>query len=218
MKKIFTLIAAAFISASINAQDLFMTNENGEETIAAGTILTDNSFFKATTVYNAIGGDSKYTYTGGESFTGWVQLRVDKDPSADAPNGTEKADCTPVIIETKQDILLSAYVRTGNNKTVNLFDAETLTALESTNVFTEDGSSNNLWTWTWQLAGGKKYIMTERGGTGRLSGFTAIVSTGIDGIKTDNNTNTTILNLAGQKVSNNFKGIVIKNGKKFMQK
>ena len=45
MKKIFTLIAAAFISASINAQDLFMTNENGEETVAAGTILTDNSFF-----------------------------------------------------------------------------------------------------------------------------------------------------------------------------
>lgn len=216
MKKIFTLIAAAFISASVNAQELFMTNENGEETINAGTVLTDNSFFKATTVYNATGGSSKYTYTGGEAFTGWIQLRIDKDPSADAPNGTEKADCTPVIIEAKQDILLSAYVRTGNNKIVNLFDAETFTAVESTNVFTEDGS-NNLWTWTWQIVGGKKYIMTERGGTGRLSGFTATVSSGIDSVKAEN-TNTTTFNLAGQKVNNNFKGIVIKNGKKFMMK
>ncbi len=217
MKKIFTLIAAAFITASVNAQSLFMANENGEESVAAGTVLTDNEFFKATTVFDAIGGSSKYSYTGGEAFTGWVQLRIDKDPSADAPNGTEKADCTPVIIEAKQDILLSAYVRTGNNKTVNLFDAETFTALESTNVFTEDGS-NNLWTWTWQIAGGKKYIMTERGGTGRLSGFGATISSGISNITTGDNTNTVIYNISGQKVSNNFKGIVIKNGKKFMQK
>ena len=217
MKKIFTIIVAAFMAVSVNAQNLYMTNENGKESIAAGTVLTDNEFFKATTVYTALGGSSKYEYSEGESFTGWVQMRVDKDPNADAPNGTEKADCTPVIIEAKQDILLSAYVRTGNNKTVNLFDAETFTALESTNTFVEDGS-NNCWTWTWQIAAGKKYIMTERGGTGRLSGFSAAISSSIEGVKAENNTNTVVYNLAGQKVSKNFKGIVIMNGKKFMQK
>lgn len=42
--------------------------------------------------------------------------------------------------------------------------------------------------------------------------------TGISEITTENNTNTVVYNLAGQKVSKNFKGIVIMNGKKFMQK
>ena len=43
-------------------------------------------------------------------------------------------------------------------------------------------------------------------------------STGIQSVKTAKNTNSAIYNLAGQKVSASYKGIVIKNGKKLMIK
>ena len=47
----------------------------------------------------------------------------------------------------------------------------------------------------------------------------AIGSTNIDGIKTTITTNDAPLyNLAGQKVGKNYKGIVIQNGKKFMNR
>ena len=42
--------------------------------------------------------------------------------------------------------------------------------------------------------------------------------TGINAIKTTQNSNAAIYNLAGQKVSNDFKGIVIQNGRKMIQK
>ena len=42
--------------------------------------------------------------------------------------------------------------------------------------------------------------------------------TGVSIIKTVQNSNAAIYNLAGQKVSNDFKGIVIQNGRKMIQK
>ena len=42
--------------------------------------------------------------------------------------------------------------------------------------------------------------------------------TGISIVKNNNSVNTPAYNLAGQKVSNDFKGIVILNGRKMIQK
>ena len=42
-------------------------------------------------------------------------------------------------------------------------------------------------------------------------------NSGINAVKYTNNTNNVIYNLAGQKVDNNYKGLVIKNGKKMIQ-
>ena len=47
--------------------------------------------------------------------------------------------------------------------------------------------------------------------------FEFVASTGIDTVKTAAE-NTSIYNLAGQKVSENYKGVVIKNGKKIVMK
>ena len=45
------------------------------------------------------------------------------------------------------------------------------------------------------------------------------VTTGVNGITTDEaDTNDPVFNLAGQRVNDNFKGVVIKNGKKFMNR
>ena len=45
------------------------------------------------------------------------------------------------------------------------------------------------------------------------------VTTGVNGITTDEaDTNAPVFNLAGQRVNDNFKGVVIKNGKKFMNR
>ena len=50
--------------------------------------------------------------------------------------------------------------------------------------------------------------------------YTKAVSTGISGtvVASKVNTNAPIYNLAGQKVSKSYKGVVIQNGKKFVQK
>ena len=69
MKKIFTLIAVALTALGVNAQTHFEANPEGLETVPANTVLTDNEFFKATTVYEAGGGANAYTYKNGASFT-----------------------------------------------------------------------------------------------------------------------------------------------------
>jgi hypothetical protein len=46
-----------------------------------------------------------------------------------------------------------------------------------------------------------------------------VVSTGINSVRTEvENENAPIYNLAGQRVDKTFKGVVIQNGKKFIQK
>lgn len=222
MKKIFTLIAVALCAMSVDAQVVTVPVEFEEETssLPAGTVLSDNDCFTATTVFNALTGSSNYEYTDGSSFEKWVQLRADKDPSVDNPNGTEKADCTPVVITAKVNATLNVYIRTGNNKTANLFDQSTFVALDKTEKFVEDGS-NNRWTWTWNIEAGKTYVLTERGGTGRLSGFSYEIKGGTDGIgnvAVDKAEGGVAYNLAGQKVDDTFKGVVVKNGKKVVVK
>lgn len=199
-------------------ETVFAANPDGLESIPAGTVLVNNQYFKATTVYDATGGNSNYNYSDGEAFESWVQMRVAQNPSADAPYGAEQSDCTPIVIETKQAIKLSAHVRTGPNKEAVMFDAETFEKLSSTSKFLEESEKNSLWTWTWELANSKKYVLVEKGGTGRLSGFTVSTTNGIEGINADKSKKGVMYNLSGQKVNSTYKGIVIMNGKKFLLK
>ena len=74
---------------------------------------------------------------------------------------------------------------------------------------------------TFGLAGGKTYTFQKYSGTGNiLISSIEITPVATDGIKSVNATeksNGASFNLAGQKVTDNFKGIVIKNGKKMMK-
>ena len=52
-----------------------------------------------------------------------------------------------------------------------------------------------------------------------VAGENTVIPTGINAIKTaEKDNNGAIYNLAGQKVENGYKGLVIKNGKKMIQK
>ena len=221
MKKFFTLIAVAMmaVGGAMAQQEVQVNiNENGESNIAENTVLTDNVCFKATTAFSTTGNSGEYEYAHANlTFPAWIEIRVSDEPSVDNPNGT--ANKTSVIITAKKNAKLSAYVRTGNNKTVKLFDQSTFTALDGTSAYTEDGS-NNRWTWTWQIEAGKTYVLTEKGGTGRLSGFSYAESgTGIADINADvNDADAPAYNLAGQRVNANAKGLIIKNGKKYVNK
>ena len=66
------------------------------------------------------------------------------------------------------------------------------------------------------------YFKPAGGVEGWYYGFFNVVedsSTGINGIDADAaDDNTPIYNLSGQKVTKSYKGVVIKNGKKYMQK
>lgn len=194
MKKIFTFIAAALITMGASAQLVQVNiNESGASTIPAGTVLTDNECFTATTAFqtsacgvkdDGVTPSGEYFYEHANlTFPAWIDIRIDAEPSEDAPNGT--INKTSVIIVAKKDATFSAYVRTGNNKEVKLFDQSTFTALTSTSAYTEDGT-NNRWTWTWTIEAGKTYVLTEKGGTGRLSGFTYELIGGDDVTPGDN--------------------------------
>ena len=222
MKKIFTLIAAAFVAVSVNAEVVQVNiNESGEDPVAANTVLSDNECFTATTVFDTKGSAGKYEYAhAGFTFPAWIEIRVKEEPSSENPNGTVDKTTTSVIIVAKKSAKLSAYVRTGNNKEVKLFDKATFTALESTSSYTADGEKNNRWTWTWNIEAGHEYKQKEKGGTGRLSGFTyeLSTSTGISSVENEVSADAAIYNSVGQRVNANAKGLVIKNGKKFVNR
>lgn len=194
----------------------------------AEVVLSDNECFTATTVYASAAGTNDYTYKDGLMFTDWIELRVKDVPSEANPTGTADGNRTPVVIVAKKNATFNAYVRTGNNKTCNLFDQSTFTALEGTSDSEADegSSNNNFWIWTWTIEAGKTYVLTEKGGTGRLSGFSYILSddnnggeTAINGVNAGQAaSNAPVYSLGGQKVGAAAKGIVVKNGKKFLQK
>ncbi len=64
---------------------------------------------------------------------------------------------------------------------------------------------------------GSYYMMSPKSQMG-LYGFQFSGSTGINNVKADANVNAATYNLAGQRVSDSYKGLVIKNGKKVVNK
>ena len=74
---------------------------------------------------------------------------------------------------------------------------------------------------TFGLAGGKTYTFQKYSGTGNILissiEITPVATDGIKSVNAAEKSNGASFNLAGQKVTDNFKGIVIKNGKKMMK-
>lgn len=252
MKKLFTLVAAALCAAvNVNAQtttspvkvaiekSVLNTEQQevkddndqviGQKEVAvscdAEKLLSDNECFTATTVFAALAGTNDYTYKDGLGFTDWVQLRVKDEPTSENPSGTENKESTPIVIVAKKNATFNAYVRTGNNKACKLFDQSTVTEVEGTNdyVVDENSSSNNFWTFTWAIEAGKTYVLTEKGGTGRLSGFSYVLSdgggTGISSVTAGKTVpDAPSYTIDGRRAGSAAKGIIVKDGKKFFKK
>ena len=82
------------------------------------------------------------------------------------------------------------------------------------------GNGNQFWGWiNFSAEAGKTYWLFSKNGQVGFGGYEFTAgSAGINDITTDVDKNAPKYNLAGQRVDKNYKGVVIQNGKKYMNK
>ncbi len=160
-----------------------------------------------------------------KTYNGLLELEVTDFGGVVASSGNE---VTPKTIDeaflknvsSKASEFLNSYIKiegakfvSANNKDLTFTVGETTLAVY--NQFDVDAST---------LEAGATYTLTGMGSIYKtnyqlyLVGFTKTAEpSGIDAVKADANADAPAYNLAGQKVADGFKGLVIKNGKKFMK-
>ncbi|MBQ7057192.1 MAG: hypothetical protein IJM84_04520 [Bacteroidaceae bacterium] len=198
MKKIFTLIAMATMALGANAQGSWVAPE---EAPAAGTSIIKGDLLKVETVFETTGGKLKdedgneapVTF-GGKTFSTYMQVRVDADPTVANPTGTEKAGNTPLVFTAKKNVDITVYYRRqavdggyveNNGKDLKLVDQTAPTApikSASYDSYDIDGSYGNI-VRVFKLEEGKTYTLFCRGTTGRLYGIDYQEGTGVDPVE-----------------------------------
>ena len=192
MKTRLTLLMVALLSAFAYAATTWQATE--ETSTAPGTTLVDNDLIVAKTVYATTLKPDARTIAG-EAFTHYIQVRVDKDPTAEKPAGTEKDGSTPILLEAKKDVSLTIYYRrqstaqttnpdTGeaisgvfaenDGKDVKVFNQADFSLLtgEMTIVEPTADFKNGFATKKVELAEGGKYVIAARGTTCQFYGIT----------------------------------------------
>ena len=185
MKKIFTLITAAFAALSVNAQDWNATNSGP---LTKGTTILDNDYVTVVTgvqdsetalIKNEQDQNDPKTY-GGFTFTKYVNIRVDAAPAEDNSwEGTAYADATPLgislIVTAKQNTDVTLYYKHGDGKAVSCYDQ---TARKNVNIAESpvEGLAQ-YYTGTYQFINGHVYTIYAKGGTVGLNGISTAVGT-----------------------------------------
>ena len=219
MKKIFTLLAVAAMAITAKAELTVVSlpvDADGKIDLS-NDVIVDNDYFSAKLLTsNPTSGANEYKYTtveGGSddvSLTNWFELRSSV-PSADAPLApTPEAGRSAVLVTVKKAVTLYSFVRTGNNKKIELYSDAV--AMPATRIYVDDNGSNYFWTTSWSNVQPGDYILTESGGTGRLSGFAyeAGAESGIANVIADENAPVEYYNLQGVRVANPEQGFYIK--------
>ena len=213
MKKIFTLIAVAAMAMSVNAQTTIFSWEGAEAgaTVSGGTV-------------EGKGADAEsINYLNGGNYT----LRLSSKKA-----NIEDDNITITLNEALKDgdvIALTAYINKGESKQASAyFLFENGAELEG-EIFGDEeniGMSGAIATKNSTVpaaAAGSKVIKMARSKTQTNLFITKFVITrggeaGINNVTVAEAENGAAYNLAGQKVADGFKGVVIKNGKKMIQK
>ena len=237
MKKFFTLIAAVAMAASMNAQGTYAVSTG--ETVKAGDQITSVDGAVLTFMENA--GTS---FAAGKKTANWVDADftnylVGKN-NGKLVKGAEPEGCV-YKFETAKAGSVTVGVQLSPNKGLHVLDAEfNDIELSSYNLPAEaDGESQTLTqndkgetiiakngvksngTITFSVANGGTYYVLATGTKLGFFGFKYALggTTGVSLVNADAATqNGATYNLAGQQVSKSFKGIVVKNGKKFINK
>ncbi len=193
MKKIFTLIAAAFAAVAVNAADW----TPGGATPAAGTAIIDDDLMTVSTVFEGTNGtnlnenDEAAPVTfAGKTFKTYMQIRVAAAPTAAVPTGTEQAGSTPLVIVAKKNVDLTYFYRrqavtdagfTDNDgKDMKIVDQASPAAAIAGSAFVAEETSDPAYAYTYKtvsLTAGKTYTMWARGTTGRLYGISYVEGT-----------------------------------------
>lgn len=234
MKKFFTLIAAVAMAASMNAQGTYAVAE-GDKVTAGDQITSVNN---VTLTYCENAGTA---FAVGKATDNWA----DADFTAyvcGKSNGKLVSDAAPTgcvyKFETVKAGSLTVGVQLNGNKGFHILDAEFAeVAPASYNLpadkdgtsqeFTQNDKGENIvsaksnGTVTFSVAEGGTYYVLAAGTKMGFYGFKYVTgtSTGISDIQAPKSSKDgATFNLLGQKVANDAKGIVIKNGKKFINK
>ena len=234
MKKFFTLIAAVAMAASVNAQGTYAVAEG--DAVTAGDQITSVNNVTLTYCENA-----GTAFAGGKAMGNWA----DADFTAyvcGKNSGKLVSDAAPTgcvyKFETAKAGSVTVGVQLGGTKGFHILDADfaevapasyNLPAAKdgASQEFTQNEKGENIiaeksnGTVTFSVAEGGTYYVLAAGTRMGFYGFKYVTgtSTGISDIQAPKSSKDgATFNLLGQKVANDAKGIVIKNGKKFINK
>lgn len=232
MKKFFTLIAAVAMAASMNAQGTYAV-QVGDKVNAGDQI---KSVENITLTYMEKDGTA---YADGKETTNWADADfgayVCGKNSGKLVSGAEPTGCAYKFETTKAGSLTVA-VQLNANKGFHILDAAfaEVTPVSynlpsakdgDSQKFTQNEKGENILS---EKSNGVVKINVAEGGTyyvlaaGTKLGFYGFkyevgTSTGISSVKAEAAQNGKTYNLAGQQVSDSYKGMVIKNGKKYVK-
>lgn len=187
MKKIFTLIAAAFAAVAVNAQDWNATKSG---TLATGTVILDNDYVSVKTavqdsetalIKDEQDNNDPKTFAG-FTFTKYVNIRVAEGPAADNEFvGTPYADATPLgislVVTAKQNTDMTLYYKHGDGKQLSCYDQ---TAAGSVAITETGAGIDNYYTGVFKFIKDHVYTIYATGGTTGLSGITTAVGTYVE--------------------------------------
>ena len=234
MKKFFTLIAAVAMAASMNAQGTYAVAEGDE--VTAGKQITSVANVTLTYMENA-----GTAFAVGKATSNWADADftayVCGVNNGKLVSGAEPTGCV-YKFETVKAGSVTVGVQLGGTKGFHILDADfaevapasyNLPAAKdgASQEFTQNEKGENIiaeksnGTVTFSVAEGGTYYVLAAGTKMGFYGFKYVTgtSTGISDIQAPKSSKDgATFNLLGQKVANDAKGIVIKNGKKFINK
>jgi len=238
MKKFFTLIAAVAMAASVNAQTESFTvptltqNKDGVEYTGERVLKTENA--QITLKDDNEPYKAKYD----TNITPYTQFLQGTNNPKDANGGGYKADNHNLpakgayyIFKASKDGDVKLVVQIGATKPLFVADGETGENSVEKTLVSKDGITVSLQedqspkdkfygTINFSVSADKEYYVFCTGSKLALYGyeFTPTTSTGITNVNAASSANSgKTYNLAGQEVSGSYKGLVIKNGKKYVK-
>ena len=232
MKKFFTLIAAVAMAASVNAQGTYAVQEG--DNVNAGDQITSVENITLTYMENA-----GTVFYAGKANGNWADADFVAYVSG-KNNGKLVTDAAPTgcvyKFETKKAGSLTVGVQLNATKGFHILDATfaEVTPASYNLPSAKDGASQTFvpnakgentvaaksnGVVTINVAEGGTYYVLAAGTKLGFYGFKYEVgsSTGISSVKAEAAHNGKTYNLAGQQVSDSYKGLVIKNGKKYVK-
>ncbi|MGM9713741.1 MAG: hypothetical protein ACI3Y5_06450 [Prevotella sp.] len=224
MKKIFTLIAAAFMAASVNAQGSYGV-QSGDPAVPAGTQVT--SVDNITFTWGVTGGAD---FKGGNKSSSTLKdvLGATGYCEGNGENGKLTEGTVYYFEPTINGAITVGFVLNaskaffvqdidGNNVDFTMTDAEGNAVELANGGKLADKLTGGLV--KFNVAAGKKYAVYCTGSKLGFYGFKleAGGSSSVNAIEAEKTVNAPAYNVAGQRVSDNAKGLIIKNGKKVIR-
>ena len=221
MKKFFTLIAAVAMAASVNAQTI--TFEKAAAGSVPASIAKDGLVLTLTDPENKISVDENTAYFG----TADSPIKFVTRLKTGGKSTTQKNYLTLTV---PSDGTLKVYARTGKNSDTkrNIILTQDGTQLidkillESEAVkATVEGETEQKSVYPAVSVAVKKgdVVITYPTNSVNIYGIELATATGVSSVSVaEAKAKTATFNLAGQQVSESFKGIVVKNGKKYLNK